>query len=166
MTVRWTKKPWFPDALTHLNEKPMEFTFMLRDIPPRPHHLHIELLTDGYPEPDKVSEEPELTKYVGTVEWSWSPAHSRMDHYYLTKSPTEWVLYLNLNEACEERSWMPLAMGKPLEFDEWTVAFWLIHDFLKLESCQHTLEEFHHVSHEGLLQGSDFRNIARLIWED
>lgn len=164
---KWNKTPETSPVWIDPGDKPLEYIFALRDIPPRPNRLDIITRWQDSPIPDTVPQKPQSTIYIGAVEWSWSPAHSRMDNYYLSKSDEEWILYLHLDDDLfGEWIWHPVAWARPLEFDDWTVSFWMIHDLLVDESKVNEVDEFHLISGEGLFRVGDFRNLASLVWPE
>ena len=48
--------------------------------------------------------------YLGQVEWSWSPAHNRLDAYFLNRGRTHWSLWSRYWDD-NWSNWADIAVG-------------------------------------------------------
>ena len=148
-------------------EKPSEHIYQVRDEPERPAGLETKVcwISSCWPE---APEEPEMTLYLGALEWSWSPMHSRLDSYYLSKTDHFWLIYLHVLEDGGEEwtwNWSLYAFAERFECaDLLAVGYWMIHDVLETEADSENLDCFHYVSGEGALSVGHFRMIGDHIW--
>ena len=84
--------------------------------------------------PPKIS--PRKLTYLFSVEWAWSPAHNRIDNYYLNPRRNGWLLW---NNWVEDGGypwtwyWDLMAYGKRCRSDERTIAIHLIQAVWKFD---------------------------------
>ena len=165
----WKKTPDTSPVWIDPIDKPIGNIFLVRDIPERPTDLEIRTTWDRNTFPDGQPVEPDSALYLGALEWSWSPMHSRMDSYYLSYDKDHWMIFMHLLEdgsSSWEWSWYLYAIAPRVSADDRSVGFWMIHDLLKYDAVTHEVDEFHLVSGEGLLTVGDFENIGQLVWTE
>jgi hypothetical protein len=115
---------------------------------------------------------PRGAKYVATVEWAWSPAHSRQDSYHLStnRSRTHWILWLGyIDEECWTAKWehYPRAFCAKRGMPAKTAAFYLFLEGCRAERAQYDgspEEPFHYVTGEGVLSSRELNLAAQHVW--
>jgi len=115
--------------------------------------------------PPKAS--PRKITFVGSVEWAWSPAHGRIDNYYINPRRTGWLLWNNWVEdggAPWTWHWDLMAYGNRCQSDEKTIAIHLLQAVWKFDEKYHDVEHFHWVNNTGLLDIEELEAIAREVW--
>lgn len=164
--MKWKLPPQTSPLWIRPSEKPTEYAYEVRSIPPRPGGLKTVLAWDLKAWPSDVPAEPEKVLYLGALEWTWSPSHSRFDSYYLAFTDEVWVIYLHeFSDGCGGTwDWYPYSTSLRVDADVYALAFWMIYDLLKADSGIHELDRFHLVSAQGLLSVGDFKNIGDLVW--
>ena len=108
-------------------------------------------------------------KFLCTIEWSWSPAHERMDSYYLQRDRTHWILWLRSYDD----NWMkwekPIAIArclwKGLGYNK-DAAMTLLAAFLaeNLRCWDPDLDHFHTVTDTGLLPSGELDAVVDAVW--
>lgn len=150
-------------------ERPPEHLYLLRGEPERPESLSTTVCWTSSKYPD-VPKEPSQNLYLGSLEWLWSPMHSRIDSYYLSYTDEFWLIYLHeLEDGGTPWSWdwRLYAFAPKFECqDDLRVGYWMIHDVLLAESCLSDLDRFHIIGDEGLLKVSHFTSMSRRIWDE
>jgi hypothetical protein len=107
---------------------------------------------------------PATMSLLGGAEWAWSPMHNRMQAYYLHRARSHWVLYLrDLDPDNRDFEWRVRAYGLKRGVDEKTAAVHLMIALWAFETND-GLDQFHWLTHDGLLTVSDWRAIAREVW--
>jgi len=162
----WNNPPISSPLWITPGEKPVEYLYEVKSIPRRPTSLKSVLAWDTKAWPDAVPETPDKVLYLGALEWTWSPAHSRFDSYYLAYTKTAWIIYLHefSDGAGETWDWYPYAASNKVGGTLRAVGFWMVFDLLKADSSFHEVGPFHVVSGEGLLSVGDFKEIKARIW--
>ena len=166
---KWKRTPETSPVWIHRGDKPIESIFLVRNIPERPIGLETKTTWDRNTFPDGQPDEPDPALYLGALEWSWSPMHSRMDSYYLSCNRDYWMIFMHLLEdgsSSWEWSWYLYAIAPKVSGDDRSIGFWMIHDLLKHDAGIHEVDAFHLVSAEGLLTVGDYENIGQLVWTD
>lgn len=113
---------------------------------------------------------PRTAKYVGGVEWAWSPGHSRQDLYYLStnRSRTHWILWFGYFDDYDTHRWehLPYAFGPKIGVSDKDAACELILAGWTNEIKNGDVDQFHFVVSEGLLSLDDMLKIAECVWVD
>ena len=110
---------------------------------------------------------PRKVIYLFGVEWAWSPAHSRMDHYYLNLKPNHWFMW---NHWLDDHSdpwkweWIFLSYANHIGGDLKTLATHMVLDFWNNDRDHQGLDHFHLISNTGLLSVDDVQAIAKEVW--
>ncbi len=114
------------------------------------------------------SEMPEDAQHVATVDWAWSPGHSRVDSYYLSMDDgkSNWVLWLSyFDDGTAALQNSPYAYGPKTDLPVIEVARKLLQQGWIGEVEQNKdPEQFHSVSSEGILKSADLKEIANNVW--
>ena len=132
-----------------------------------PHNLDpkIEIDQPLLRNPPKAS--PRKITFLGSVEWAWSPAHGRIDNYYINPRRTGWLLWNNWVEDGGYPwtwHWDLMAYGNRCKSDEKTIAIHLLQAIWKFDEKYHDVEHFHWVNNTGLLDIEELEAIAREVW--
>jgi len=104
--------------------------------------------------------------FLCQVEWAWTPAHNRVDAYYLYAGSSEWSLW---NRYWDDNwdQWMESCYGTVHRSDanEYQAAVHLLVDFWSYDAKEGCLDPFHWIDKEGYLATAELAAIARLVWE-
>ena len=106
--------------------------------------------------------------FVCTAEWSWSPAHDRVDTYWIsqTRNKQWWLLWA---------SWYEDSIGK----DEYVIyyacegkfetkqqaAYSLLRDAWKVDVAEQNLDRPHDIDRVGILSYEDIDNLMKEVWD-
>ena len=166
----WTDAPEKSPVWLDPADKPLERLYLVTDVPTRPENLSVNMAWSDAVWPKSLPDKPSPALYLGALEWSWSPMHSRLDSYYLSYTADHWLVFLhNLEDGGFESEWTwewyLYAIAEHVLDDEHTIAFWLIYELLRQDHRSHELDHFHLVSDTGVLSVGDFLNIGKLVWE-
>ncbi len=111
---------------------------------------------------------PEDAQHVATVDWAWSPAHSRVDSYHLSMDDgkSNWVLWLSyLDDGTAALQNSPYAYGPKTDLPAIEVARKLLQQGWTGEVEQNNdFEKFHMVFSAGILSSADLEEIANNVW--
>lgn len=106
---------------------------------------------------------PEMS-FLGGAEWAWSPMHNRIQAYYLHRARSHWVLYLrDLDPDNRDFEWRVGAYGRKRGVNEKTAAVQLMIALWAFEAND-GLDQFHWLTHDGLLSTAEWRAIAGEVW--
>ena len=101
-----------------------------------------------------------------SLHWSWSPAHSRDDHYLLHSGRRNWFLWLShYNEFEEKVDYDIVASIEKNGLDEEQAARVLITEFLCFCKNESDLDCFHDAN-TGWLNEEKIDNISKAVWKD
>jgi hypothetical protein len=114
---------------------------------------------------------PRSARHVATIEWAWSPAHSRQDRLHLStnRSRTHWILwngYLDDNEWPTRWRHSPYAFCNKEGLDAKTAALYLLVAGWRGELAAYGSpdEPFHYVTREGLLSAAELNLATEIFW--
>ncbi len=115
------------------------------------------------------SEMPEDAEHIATVEWSWSPGHSRQDSYHLSMNDdkSNWVLWVGYYDYDDTNTWQhsPYAYGPKTDVSVKEAVRELLQQGWSGEAEQDKdLDQFHQVCSEGILCSADLGEIAKNVW--
>lgn len=110
---------------------------------------------------------PRNPLYLGQMNWSWSPMHSRIDAYYLHRGRHGWVLWV----------WMPVTSDWYWEWEvagfmskagvsERQAAQYLVMEFWKYEKEWNDLEHFHWINVASYLSVAEMLSISAQVWPE
>ena len=89
----WTNTPERSPVWLHPSEKPNEGIYLVTCIPERPAGLSTQVIRENESIHEHHPEIPDQALYMGALEWAWSPAHNRLDSYYLSYTDDHWLLF-------------------------------------------------------------------------
>lgn len=120
--------------------------------------------------PDDIlpkSKNPRNAAYLGQVEWAWSPAHERLDAYYIHRSRRFWILWiLHFDDNWEKWEWLPVGSVPLRQATEKEAAVHLLIDFWKFAKDNGSLDHFHWINEGGFLSVEEWREVGRTVWPD
>jgi len=145
------------------DQAPQQRIHLVVDLPPRPKSF--ESHCGKYPSIWGVTLEdgPTELQYIGTVEWAWSPMHSRIDSYYLSSDRTRshWFLWVS---SFDDDDCLLYASASKKGICEKTAAIHLLIDAWDYERKFEELDHFHMLNTVELLSVAEFRAIGRVVW--
>lgn len=148
---------------------PTQGTDVVSPIPSLPAGVQVSL---GRPPRKGVPQRPRSAAFVGGVEWSWSPMHSRFDAYYLHAWRNLWILWLLWPNQLDEwdfdepELWEVLAYAPIKGVDSETAAASLLTEaWMRLKETER-LDHFHMIDDDGLLSADQLAEIARIVWPE
>jgi hypothetical protein len=112
---------------------------------------------------------PRSARYVGQVEWAWSPMNMRIDAYQLSMSRHHraWVLWLRPFDDNWSR-WddaVPVASAPRCGLAARDAARLLMAAYWRRQADD-GVDHFHWINGEGLLSAGDLKEIGRIAWRD
>jgi hypothetical protein len=112
---------------------------------------------------------PRSARYVGQVEWAWSPMNMRISAYYVSMDRTRrhWLLWTRAYDDNWGR-WMEPALkvaARGCGLDAKTAAKLLLVHTWSLERDD-GLDSFHWVNEADLLEAGEFNEISTAVWGD
>jgi hypothetical protein len=105
-------------------------------------------------------------EFLCTIEWSWSPAHGRIEAYYLHRGRTHWILWVKGPDAWGRRE-KPIATARCLRkafLLKKDAAMNLLVAAFREERRWGDLDSFHCVTKEGLLSIGDLDSVSYAVW--
>lgn len=111
---------------------------------------------------------PASARYIGQVEWAWSPVNTRIDAYYLStnRARTHWFLWLRLFDDNYGRWDAPQIYACALKgkVDSTVAATYLLMDAWSADARQIELDRFHWINKACLLSVEELGAIGRVVW--
>ena len=134
-------------------------------LPPKPKGLSVKLDWVKPFKSDRPKGTPRKVTFLCSVEWAWSPMHSRIDNYYLHSRGKRWLLW---NHRLDEDNWSWYwdvhAYADKVEADEKTIALHMLRGAW-LESIRHEeLDHYHFIGNTGFLDVSELQAVGRDVW--
>jgi hypothetical protein len=112
---------------------------------------------------------PRGARYVGQVEWAWSPMNTRISAYYVSMDPSHrhWLLWIGTYDDNWGRWMVPVLDAAALRgvLGARTAAKLLLIHTWSLERDD-GLDSFHWVNEADLLQAGEFNEISTAVWGD
>ena len=136
-------------------------------LPTRPSDLKIQIDRHKPLSKHRPKGSPRKLVFICSVEWAWSPAHNRIDNYYLNPKPKNWILWNNwVNDRDVPWSWHWdfIAYANRVDADERTIAAYMLMETWKMEAAYNDLDHYHWINNPGCLCVEDVQSIAREIW--
>ncbi len=148
-------------------ELPQQRLTLVKDLPERPADWSVK--TDSFAEDVAPIAMPRSARYIGQVEWAWSPMNMRIDAYYLSMCSHHrfWVLWAKGYDD-NWGEWMaPSAvaaatrcgLGSDAAARLLLLAYWQT-------QCEQEVDRFHWVNEEELLSAGALTEIANAAWRD
>lgn len=158
------KKPSIPMSPTQL---PQQRVVAVADLELRPEPFDAVVGWNEKPDGVELCRGPSNADYLGTVEWAWSPMNSRIDSYYLSRGRTHWMLWIRwFDDNGGGWSWLAIGHVPRKQASLMQAAVHLLVDFWRMEKDATELDHFHWIDDEGLLDTSEWRTIALLVWPE
>ena len=147
---------------------PLQRLYLIKSLPALPRGWLVEQVRPSTP--GMPARLPAGSRYLGQVEWSWSPMHMRISAYYLSQSSDRrrWVLWwksFDDNYGC----WAPaepiLAAPRGDGFQALAAAQLLLLEAWGADRDEGT-DRFHWIAEEGDLDVADLQAVADAVWEE
>ena len=162
-----TKNPTLP---MRPEELPQQRVHIVVDLPPRPGSFKGRWdWEQGIPVNKHPGDSPAKAEYLATVEWSWSPANSRIDAYYLSSHDRYWLLWKRyFDDWSDEWAWVwsVYAYGPQKNVTARQAAVYLLVDAWSSDRDDECLDSFHMISETAALSVSDLEAISRVVWPE
>ena len=156
--------PKIPMSPTQL---PQQRIHEVVDLPKRPDPFDCIVGYGAVPDDIIPKQVSRCAIYLCQVEWAWSPAHNRLDSYYLNKGRTHWSLwsrYLDDNDCPWKWVWVPVGCVPLAGLDDRTAAIHLLIDFWRFDANEGGVDEFHWINEAEYLSIAELAAIAREVW--
>lgn len=114
---------------------------------------------------------PASARYLGQVEWAWSPMHSRIDAYHLSldRSRSRWLLWVRHYDTNWDR-WPPgsdVEAHAPRARLGWRdAAMLLLADYWAEARDDEHVDRFHWIAQTGVLEVGALSEVARAVWDE
>jgi hypothetical protein len=114
---------------------------------------------------------PRTARYIGQVEWAWSPMHVRLDAYYLStnRERTHWFLWLRLyddNWGRWDKDAQIIGYAPKQKVTPGVAAVYLLLDAWTADVRETDLDHFHWINRAAFLSVAELRAIARIAWPE
>ena len=136
-------------------------------LPAKPNDLKVYVDNDVPLKKNRPVAWPRKLIYLCGVEWAWSPAHNRMDHYYLNLKPNHfflWNHYLDDLSIPWKWEWLFLSYASKCKGDLKAISAHMFLKHWKTECEDQGLDHYHFIGNTGLLNVEDIQALAREIW--
>ncbi len=147
-------------------DRPEQWINEVTELPERPEGFEIEIAWDGLLSCGYPKGTPRKLTFICSVEWAWSPAHNRIDNYYLNPKRKHCFLWNNWLDDGDIWTWHwdVLACTPAIKSDERTIAAHILMDHWKEDAKYNDLDRYHWINNSGCLSVEDIRAIAREVW--
>lgn len=159
-----TRKPRIP---MRPSELPQQRLYLVRGqvIRPAGWASTTEQATTGIDLPAAM---PRTARYLGQVEWAWSPMNMRIDAYYLSmdRPHRRWVLWGKPYDDNWGQWDAPTSIicGPRIGLTAPDAARLLLLDYWATQRDDGT-DRFHWINEEGLFNAGDFNAVAEAVWQ-
>ena len=108
---------------------------------------------------------PTNSTYLCQVEWAWSPAHNRLDAYYLHRGRSHWSLWTKFWDN-NLMGWEQFTVGYVPRrgADQKQAAVYLLLEFWTFDAQENSVDEFHWINEDGFISIAELAAIAREVW--
>ena len=120
-------------------------------------------------EKDRPKGSPRKTYYIGSVEWAWSPMHSRIDSYYLNPRGSYWLLWIywqDDNDWNMRWKWTLYSYAKKNKVEPKDAAIYLLMDAWSAEKENSELDGLFMIDEDGFLSIGELTEIKRIVWPE
>ena len=159
-----------PTIVMDLESLPQQRLHAVVELPARPPgFLGLNPWSNPLPEKDRPRGSPRKLEFLASVEWSWSPMHSRWSAYYLNPRGKYWLLWtrwLDDFSGPPKWCWDLSAWGYKKGVTAEQAAVYLLADFWSSEARDEGLDQFHLIDDNGLLSVAELNAVGRLAWPD
>jgi hypothetical protein len=160
--------PIKPKVPMRAGDLPKQRIALVVAIPPRPAGFLAE--TDLQKLNDPPRKMPRTARYIGQMEWAWSPNNSRLDAYYLSTDArrARWYLWIRFYDDDWGRWAAPqvYARAPKKSVPPKVAAILLLADAWAEETRESQLDHFHWINEAGFLSVEELRAIGRAVWPD
>ena len=134
-------------------------------LPKRPAEFDCKVGYELSPHGELPKNAPTKSTYLCQVEWAWSPAHNRLNAYYLHRGRSHWSLWLKYWDDNWGR-WNQIAVGcvPRRGVDQKQAAVYLLLEFWTFDAQENSVDEFHWINEDGFLSIAELAAIAREVW--
>jgi len=158
-----TREPKIPMAPSEL---PQQRVHEVVDLPPRPEPFDCGVGYGDYPPGSAPKNPPRNPTYLCQVEWAWSPAHNRLDAYYLHRGRSHWSLWSRYwDDSWGKWEWVAAACVHRRGVTEKQAAVYLLLELWKHEVREFDLDQFHWINEGVYITVAELMAIAREVWE-
>lgn len=157
------RKPIIPMSPEQL---PQQRIVPVADLAERPDPFDAVVGWDEKPAGVELPNGPRNADYLGQVEWTWSPMHSRIDAYYISRGRTHWLLWIYSYDDDDGWTWLAIGHAPRSQASRMQAAIHLMVDFWRMEKHKAELDHYHWINEHGDLGASEWRTIALLVWPE
>jgi hypothetical protein len=157
-----TREPKIPMSPTEL---PQQRIHEVVGLPERPAEFDCEVGYGVFSDNAVPKNAPINSTYLCQVEWAWSPAHNRLDAYYLHRGRTHWSLWSKYWDD-NWMKWEQIAIGYVPRrgVDQKQAAVDLLLEYWAFGAKEGHVDEFHWINEDGYLSIAELAAIAREVW--
>jgi len=160
-----TREPKIPMSPEQL---PQQRIHEVADLPERPEPFDYCEIDYGTLSSCKLPKNgPSNSTYLCQVEWAWSPAHNRLDAYYLHRGRTHWVLWSKYWDD-NWMKWEQVAVGcvPHRGVTQKQAAVYLLLEFWAFDAKESDVDHYHWINEDAFLSVSEIAEIAREVWSE
>ena len=157
-----TREPKIPMSPEEL---PQQRIHEVVALPKRPAEFDFKVGYELFPYGELPKNAPTNSTYLCQVEWAWSPAHSRLDAYYLHRGQTHWSLWTKFWDD-NWMKWEQITVGYVPRrgADQKQAAVYLLLEFWAYDAQENSVDEFHWINEDGFISIAELAAIARKVW--
>ena len=157
-----TREPKIPMSPTEL---PQQRIHEVVGLPEKPEELNFEVGYGVFSDNAVPKNAPTNSAYLCQVEWAWSPAHNRLDAYYLHRGQSHWSLWTKYGDN-NWMGWEQFTVSYVLRrgVDQKQAAVYLLLEFWAFDAQENSVDEFHWINEDGFLSIAELAAIAREVW--
>ena len=157
-----TREPKIPMSPEEL---PQQRIHEVVALPKRPEEFDFKVGYELVPYGKLPKNAPIKSTYLCQVEWAWSPAHNRLDAYYLHRGRTHWSLWSKYWDD-NWMKWEQITVGYVPRrgVDQKQAAVYLLLEFWAFDAKEGGVDEFHWINEDGYLTIAELAAIAREVW--
>ena len=158
-----TREPKIPMSPEEL---PQQRIHEVVALPKRPEEFDFKVGYELVPYGELPKNAPIKSTYLCQVEWAWSPAHNRLDAYYLHRGRTHWSLWSKYWDD-NWMKWEQITVGYvPRKgVDQKQAAVYLLLEFWAFDAKEGDVDQFHWINEDGYLSIAELKAIGRAVWK-
>ena len=146
-------------------EFPQQKIFEVKDLPSTNNFNKFYIDSEKPLQKNRPKIKPQKVVFLFSVEWMWSPAHNRIDSYFINIKPSRYYLW---NSFFDRHSfsdyWDFIGYTDNKKGDLHEISMNIVKNYWEVEAKDSCLDHFHVISMEGLLKVSDIKSIGRSVW--
>ena len=157
-----TREPKIPMSPEEL---PQQRIHEVVGLPDRPAEFDCEVGYSVFSDGAIPKNAPTNSTYLCQVEWAWSPAHNRLDAYYLHRGRSHWSLWSKYWDD-NWMKWEQITVGYVPRrgVDQKQAAVYLLLEFWAFDAKEGDVDQFHWINEDGYLSIAELAAIAREVW--